>query len=316
MRRLILDFSKGLSMLYSFQFETTELDKWRTILVSDGMREYELVARKGHQKHVYMNLPVSRRPTLIFPTQGKYTELSFGGESYFTEEQARLNRNLDTSSGTPYISATRGKPRRAVVTFPHFKGQGGWPAPFSILNGEQLELDDCLYLSFQDPYFNLGSYLLSDNHGNDPKPGVVQAIRKELAAHGLTEDSLTILGSSKGAATSVMVSEYFERNNLIVCSLSTNLDVPIRQSKYNHIGVALDFFGVSYPSTISLLLSEAEKKRTHWFYSLNDFASNQGNETKQARHLTKHACESGHSNVLSDNLPLIGQVIDSFSPHD
>lgn len=298
-------------MLYSFQLETKELDEWMTITVNDGLREYKLTARAGHSRHVYTNLPVSARPQLTIPCAGTVTELSYGHDSYMRAEQKQANRTL-INRGTPYMRSVKGTPRRAVVTFAHFKGHGGWASPYPVFNGEKLELNDCLYLSFQDPYFHLGSYLLSDNYGNDPKPGVVQAIRDELSIFGLDESAATLLGASKGAATALMVSERLSGNQLVLCSLSTDLDFPVRKSRYAHIGVALDFYGVTYPKIIDLLLSEASSKDTHWFYSVGDDAANRGNESRIAPFLTKYASESEHARVIVDNLPRIASIVDSF----
>lgn len=296
-------------MLYSFRLVSDELKNWHTVRLNDGRRIYELIARPGQSEHVYMNLPVSRRPKIEVPFPCTVEELSFGESEYMSPEQTHLNTALDSETGIPFRRGARGVPRHLVVSFPHFKGQGGWPAPYTVLNAESVDINNCAFLSFQDPHFHLGSYLLSDNHGHDPKPTVERIIRNELERFSLDDSSLTILGASKGAATAVMMSEYFTAKQLIVCSLSTNLDIPIRKSRYSHIGVALDYYGVSYPDMMECLLAEAAKKETHWFYAVGDHASNQGNESATADRLTSYPVESGHSQVLGESMTTINRII-------
>ena|GEM_PF-4668327 len=295
-------------MLYSFQVEGDMQEKMHSIYVDDGFRTYRLIARAEHTMHVYTNLPVSKRPRLTLPFPASVSELSCGPDSYMSSEQKEKNGSL-IGHDTPYLKSVRGNPKRAVITFPHYKGHGGWPAPFPVFDGEKLGLDDCLYLSFQDPYFHLGSYLLSDNFGADPKPGVLNSIRGELKSYGLKESDVSLFGASKGAATALMVSEYLEGNQLVVCSLSTDLDVPIRKSLYSHLGTALDYYGITYPSTIDLLLSEAEKKDVHWFYSIGDDAANCGNEVREARYLSKYPSPVEHARVAVTNLPKIADLV-------
>lgn len=302
-------------MLFSFQIETEELHKWYAIYVNDGDREYKLMARQGHTRHLYMNIPVSRKPTVKIPIPASYSELSYSYAPFISKEQEQLNRGLVNNGTTPFKRVIRGTPKHMVVTLPHFKGQGGWPAPYAVLDGSKLDLDNCLYLSFQDPYFHLGSYLLSDNQGHDPKPGIVATIRDELSLYGISEESLTILGASKGASAALMISEYFTANQLIVCSLSTDLDFPIRKSQYSHIGVALDYYGVKYPNTMELLLSEAATKDTHWFYAVGDDSANRGNETKSAARLSKYPCEVDHAQVVSTNYGRISEIIATRQLH-
>ena len=296
-------------LLYSFLVATRPLKRNVQVRVEDGTQSYVFIARAGHSRHYYTNIPVAFKPTLNVPFPHKMTELAFGEDLYVTEEQRLLNVGMTSFKNVSYRVSVRGFPRRAVVTFPHYKGVGGWPAPYALLDGSRLELEDTLYISFQDPYWTMGTYFLSDSYGSDPVPAAEEAIRQQLTKHGLTSDKCTFLGSSKGANIAALVSSRFSDGRLVLCAYSTDLEYRIRNTHYSHLGTMLDRFAISIPDTLEILTNEASAKETHWFYSIGDDLANRGNENIEVEYLTSHPCAQSHSRVMLDNWDSIRSLI-------
>lgn len=296
-------------MLYSFELRTANLKRNEYVHVVDGHRNYRFVARGGHKRHVYTNIVVQNRPIIKVGFDHIFTELSIGGGVFLTDEQFRLNQGLARDRSVTYRVSVRGTPKRAIVTFPHYKGVGGWPAPYAILDSRKFDLDDTLYVSFQEPYFTMGSYFLSDNYGNDPAPIAASVIARLLQSHSLTAREATFLGSSKGANIAAAVSKYFDYNQLILCAYSTDLEYRILNTDYIHLATSLENFSIGFPDTLALLKEESNRKETHWFYSVEDQLANRGNEGLKARRLTSHPCSEEHSEVVTGQWDNIRELI-------
>lgn len=297
-------------MLYSFELTTAKLTRDCYVVVTEGDRSFKLVARKGESRHVYTNIPTDGVPTITIDVQNQLKELAFGTESYATPEQLALDTDLLRLDGVRYKRATTGDaPRHAIITFPHFKGHGGFAAPYAIFDGGKFAFDDTLYLSFQDSFLTAGTYFLSDNFGQDVMPAAVEAIRAELASYGIDPSATTFVGSSKGSNTAAMASSHFEGNQLIVCSYATELEHFVKNTDYAHLADSLNHFGKVFPDSLELLFGQAAKKDVHWFYSLHDEVSNRGYETEDMPHLNKYACQEGHSQVLPGNWDSIRGLI-------
>lgn len=245
--------------------------------------------------------------TLPFPS--RIQVLAFGETSYVTNEQLERNEGMLFDGSIYFRRTVKGVPKRAVVSFAHFGGHAGFQAPYSVLDASKIGLDNTLYLSLQDPFFIQGSYLLSDNFGNDPKPRIAKTISNELKAFGLTAAETTFLGSSKGAATALIMAQVFPPKTLLLCSLTTDLNGPIRNSRYSHLGVALDYYGVGYPDTAELLFATAESKDVHWLYSTKDATSTRGNEKKSAAKLHKYAFDQSHGEIIGNNFEFMAKII-------
>lgn len=296
-------------MLFSFEFITDKLDKTHDLVVSDGQHTYTLTVRARRPRHVFTNIPVLRRPTITLPAAGQFTELSYNEHPYMTEEQRERNRGMLFDGETFYRRTVKGIPKRAVVSFAHFGGHAGFPAPYSLLDASKVGLDDTLYLSFQDPFFVQGSYLLSNNVGQDPKPQIAATIAQEIEAFGISADDVTFFGSSKGAATALIMGQVFPAGRFVLCSLTTDLTQPIRNSRYSHLGQALDFYGVPYPDTAELLFSTAQDREVQWLYSTRDPESTRGNEKRDAPHLVKRPFNLAHGEVVGQNFDLIADIV-------
>lgn len=297
------------NVLYSFELKTSLLPNDFRVEVVDGSRLFHFVARKGSNRHVYANIPVSNVPQIRFNTWYEVTTLASGNAVFHTAEQQRMDVGLEAVGPLRYKKEVRGVPTSAVITFPHFKGHGGFPAPYTLLDGAQYDFDDTLYLSFQDSFLTAGSYFLCGNHGEDPMDDVVRTIKTELARYGIDESATTFLGSSKGANSAALASSHFAGNELIVCAYATDLEHFLKSTDYAYLADYLGFMGKDIPDYDALLFGQAAEKDVHWLYSTIDEVSNRGNETRTAQHLSKHACPQAHPDVIGSNKGLLLQLL-------
>lgn len=296
-------------MLYSFLLKTDPLPQNAYVLVVDGDCTYRFVAREGHKQHYYTNILVDGPPRILFGPQHDFHQLAAGGKVYLTPAQAKLNASLAKDRNVTYRVSTRGTPRRAIVTFPHYKGVGGWQAPYAILDGRKLDLDDTLYISFQEPYLTMGSYYLSDNSGGDPVPTAVSVIRRILEKYGLDDNHVTFLGSSKGANIAAMVSQHFEDNQLILCSYSNDIEYRVRNTDYSHLAMTLDRLDIGFPDSLEILRNESNRKETHWFFAIGDHLAIQGQEDLTASNLRVYPSTESHSRVITGKWNSIRELI-------
>lgn len=306
---ILIGKQEGYVMLFSFELITKDLKKNSLIKVKDGNRSICFLARAGQDRHVFANIPVSGTPSVSADIDSSINVLSMGESSYMTPEQVELNRSIVSYKNTNYTLTSKGTPVRAVVTFAHYKGFGGWVNPYTMLNGVTLGLKDTLYISFQDPYLTSGSYFLVDNFGEDPIPAAAEIISELLKLHNIPEERTTFLGSSKGANIAAMVSRMFDKNQLILCAYSMDLEYRIRSTPYVHLASALDYFAVGFPDAKHIFEEEINKKETHWFYSRGDNLANRGCESIEGSFLTTYATNSGHSDVVGDHWSDIGNLI-------
>lgn len=297
-------------MFYSFRLITPPLEKQTPFKVHDGERTMTYFAGRNATEHYYCNLLLDSKPTIDFPGEYEVEELSSSNEPYFTPVQIQLNKSLSTDEGLNYRVEVRGTPRRAIISGPQYAGDSGPAAPYAMLRAERFDLDDTLYISFQDPFFSHGSYLLSDNYGKNPLPKAVSIIKESLKKHGLTSEQATFVGASKGANIAAMLSQHFSDNQLIVCAYAMDLEYWIRNTGMAHIGMTLDSLNVDIPDSLSLLQKEADTKETHWFYSQNDPKSNRGlEETFTAKKLKKYSCPEAHGAILLERWEEIKKLI-------
>ncbi|PCC37223.1 hypothetical protein CIK74_01810 [Glutamicibacter sp. BW77] len=301
-------------MLFSFEMSTKKLEMNQAIVVNDGGREIHFLARKGDNQHIFTNVPVTAMPIVSMALPHTLTVLSVGADKYVTPLQERLDANACNENNVRYRIGVQGKPKRAVITFAHYKGFGGWPAPYTVLDATKLALADTLYISVQDPYFTAGSYFISDDYGNDPVPAIVAVISRTLEEYGLSSSDVTILGSSKGANIAGLVSQFFEDNQLILCAYSMDIEYRVRNTPFRHLASALDFLGVSFPDALSVFQKEARRKETHWFYAIRDDLANQGQEYMTADQLTTYPSQASHSNVIVEHWDEIRTLIDRRHP--
>lgn len=203
-------------------------------------------------------------------------------------------------------------PKHAIITIPHLKRRGGPNAPYPILDGARFDLEDTVYISFQDTYLSFDSYFLTDNYGGNPVPTAADVVNRILNQYGLDDSNATLVGSSKGANIVASVSRHFDNTQLIVCTYSTDLEYRIRNSHYSHLATALNYFGLEFPDSLDILANEGTRKETHWFYSVEDHLANMGNEGVDYPRLHKYACDVDHSNVIVDNWNRIKGLICSF----
>lgn len=297
-------------MLFSFELVTSLLQKDSIVLVIDGSRTYEFVARQGLNRHYYTNIPVTATPTIQFNSWCEVKVLSESENFFQTTQQAAMNIGLITHGLAKYKKEVRGVPTSALITFPHFKGPGGHSAPYTLLDGAQYGFEDTLYLSFQDTYLTSGSYFLSGNHGEYPISDVVKAIDEELKRHGIQASEATFLGSSKGSNSAALASSYFSDNELIVCAYATDLGHFLENTSYAYLAEQLRFFGTEIPGYDALLFDQAAHKDVHWFYSTSDEVSNRGNDSRDSDRLTKYASSEPHSKVLSASREQILGLLD------
>lgn len=289
--------------------ETAPLQQNEYVTVTDTDKVHRFVARSGQHRHFYTNIPVDAVPHVSFNLDHKFHQLAAGGSVYLTQKQGALNKGLARDRNVTYRISVEGKPNHAIVTFPHYKGVGGWETPYGILDGRKFELENTLVISFQEPYFSMGSYFLSDNYGGDPVPTAVQVIKRSLAKYGLSDHSATFIGSSKGANIAALVSQHFDRNQLILCAYSTDVEYRVRNTDYSHLAVALDRFKIPFPEALEILKSEGYRKETHWFYSIGDDLANRGQEHTTAPQLTTYACTESHSDVILGQWSTIRDLI-------
>lgn len=285
-------------MLYSFQLNTAPLESARPVFLDDGDRSYKFFMGKNETQHLYTNIPVNGAPVVRYDSDHTLTELSLADEIYMTEDQIDSNQSLTNDRNVSYRITVAGTPRQAIVTFPAYRGDRGWSAPYGVLRAERFQMDNTLYISFQDPYFTAGSYFLSDNFGNDPLPTAVEVIKETLENFSLSGEDTTFVGASKGANIAALVSRYFENNQLILCNYAVDIGHWVKNTGLSHLDVALKFYDRTYPDALSILRSESSQKETHWLYSIGDDIANKGSEQLVGRHLTTYASSEPHGTVL------------------
>lgn len=302
-------------MLYSFKVFTEPLaDFTRFILESSG-RLYPFVMAKGDREHYYLNVPMQERPVLYGPGPQVREELSFGKDPFTTLEQEDYddNQQLTSEGDVKFRVVVRGEPTHAIVMFPPYRGNRGFAAPYGVVAAEKFGFDDCLYISFQDPYFANGSYMLATNSGLDPRQQIVGIIRKYLASYSLSDSEVTMIGSSKGANIAALISPYFDDNQLILSGYATDIRGWVAHNGQASLISSLDYYGIDFPDALSLLRFEGSRKETHWFYSVGDDLANGGHEDLSEPNLLSYACQEPHGTLFRDRWDqfevLIGQRI-------
>jgi hypothetical protein len=278
----------------------------------DGDRKIRLPLGRNQTQHFYGNVVVRERPALLFKDTFNFTEHSFGDTAYFHPDQIAANTNLETEGNVSFKVVYHDTPRRAVITFPQHRGFGGWKAPYSVFHGEKLGIEDCLYISFQEPYLTSGSYFLSDNEGKDPVPNALNIIRRELDKHALAEDNVTLIGASKGANIAAMISQHLNGNQLILGNYSMDLNYRLRNNFLSYLAQTLDLLEIGIPDALDILSQESTAKETHWLYSIGDDLANRGHETLRRPQLNTYACEAPHGEVLRRNWDFIKSLIERY----
>lgn len=301
-------------MLFSFQVDTKPLQDFKRIYLRDGDRNYKFVMGKGESRHIYTNIPVEHFPTVEYDDGCSFTVLSANNDTFITQDQLELNKTLVSEKNVSYRVSSRGTPKHAVISFPAYRGNRGWAAPYGVLRGERFDLDDTLYISFQDPYLTAGSYFLSDSYGNDPVPAAVEVISRTLAKHSLTPEQSTFVGASKGSNIAALVSRHFDGNQLILCNYSVDIQCRIHRTGMSHLETALSYFGIEYPDAFEILDQEASRKEPHWLYSVGDDISNKGMETFTAEYLTTYASEEPHGTMFLAEWDTVQQLVEARHP--
>lgn len=297
-------------MLFSFQINTDPLVNFKRIYLHDGERTSKFVMGKGEAQHIYTNIPVSGFPTVEYDEGCSFTVLSASDDVFMTPDQIARNKSLISEKNVSYRVSSRGTPQHAIISFPAYRGDRGWAAPYGVLRAERFDLDDTLYISFQDPYLTAGSYFLSDSYGNDPVPAAVEVISRTLAEYSLTADRATFMGASKGSNIAALVSQHFEGNQLVLCNYSVDIQYRIHRTGMSHLETALDYFGIEYPDAFEILAREASRKETHWLYSIGDDISNKGMETYTAEYLTTYASEEPHGKLFLAEWDIVQKVVE------
>lgn len=253
-------------MLFSFKITTNTLARNTSVIVQDGDVEYSFIARKGQNEHFYTNIPVKNVPRVKFAPSHTLEQLSAGGHSFLTERQKKANRGVINDRHVRYQVSVKGIPKRAIVTFPTDKGSGGWEIPYSLLAADSIDVDNAVYISFQDSYLTAGSYFLSDNYGNSPLKTVGEIITQTLDKYEISKSESYFLGSGKGANTATIVSSAFESNKLILLGYQLDLESWIEKSHLAYLLISLNNFGIRIPNAMNLLQEESWKKETHYFF--------------------------------------------------
>lgn len=287
-------------MLYSFALCTEPLKDFTKFKLTDDTRDYGFVMGQGDSQHYYFNIPVERRPTVICDVPFTLNELSWGNSEFESDLQRSISEPLTVYGSVRYRVRVNGTPTHAVVMFPPYRGNRGFEAPYGVVPAEKFAFDDCLFISFQDPYFANGSYMLSDNRGGDPVPEAVAAINREIQRFGLTGADVTLIGSSKGANIAALISECLDGNQLILSGYATDLPRWVAHNGQASLIPALDYFGKSLPDALAVLEREAQRKEVHWFYSVGDDIANCGNEGLQAPTLSTYPCPEPHGSLFRD----------------
>lgn len=297
---------------YSFEISTAELSRNTYLVLRDDDRKLMLPVQKNQTQHLYGNVVTRNRPEVYFEDQFELTEHAFGDDVFIHPNQVKRNAELSSEDTISYKVRCQGTPRRAVITFPQHPGFGGWLAPYPIFHAEKLAIDDCLYISFQDPYLTSGSYFLVDNAGHDPMPQALGIIRRELERYGLREENTTLLGSSKGANIAALASQHLTGNQLILCNYSTELDYRLRNNFLSYLAETLDILEVKIPDALEILSREAECKETHWLYTVGDNLANRGHEDLTGPKLSTYASSNRHGDVLRGNWDFIKELITNY----
>lgn len=224
--------------MLSIRLKTGRSDRGRYLALQDGSYKHDFVLLKGLETHYFTNIPVKSMPEVVWGPKEHVEVLSFGQSPYCPPAQKELDRKLTSSLGVKYLRSIIGVPNKAVVTFPHFPGPGGWEKPYPVLNGEKhFPFEDCLYLSFQDGYFSAGSYMLVDNEGRTLGPRLEDTIREELNKWKILDKRVSFIGGSKGASIAVLQSERFYSSLLFACAPQMEISSylkKIRVSKFGH----------------------------------------------------------------------------------
>lgn len=281
-------------MLYSFVARTPPLKNYSFLYVLDQDRSYRFVLCKGETDHYFTNVPVGAQPQIKYDGMFELETLSLGDFDYQTPEQRNLNQTMTQKNGISYRVSVQGDPNYAIVQFPAYRGDRGWITPYGVNDASRFDLQNTLYISFQDPYFSAGSYFLSDNYGNNPLPAAISLIDNELNKYEIPESSMTLIGSSKGANIAAIASQFFSDNQLILSGYAMDLKAWITHGGQAHLDSALDYYGIEYPDAGRIFRDESEIKETHWFYSKSDAIANQGMEQYQATNLTSYASDEPH----------------------
>lgn len=272
---------------YSYCIETNKLDSNISFELRSGETKYKLILLKNSVRHYYLNIPSAQQPEFVLPYSVSNASINLlnssargGGGGYLTNEQIDLNKDLQQEGSIFYRLKEVGKPQLLIILFPHFKGPGGYAAPYSVLDGSNFSLTDVAYLSFQDCYLTQGSYMLIDNQGQQLDNKIVNIIKKYQQKLGLTESNLVFLGSSKGANIAIRISHYFQKNHLIACVPAMNLSLFLEKSAYSFVGNQLQ---LTYPAYKEFDYADSFKeqskvKKCLWLYSDEDEICNYGNE--------------------------------------
>jgi len=270
---------------YSYCIETNRLDSNISFELRSGETKYKLILLKSSVRHYYLNIPSAQQPEFVFPYSVSNASINLLNSSarrggYLTNEQIDLNKDLQQEGSIFYRLKEVGKPQLLIILFPHFKGPGGYAAPYSVLDGSNFSLTDVAYLSFQDCYLTQGSYVLIDNQGQQLDNKIVNIIKKCQQKLDLTESNLVFLGSSKGANIAIRISHYFQNNHLIACVPAMNLSLFLEKSAYSFVGNQLQ---LTYPAYKEFDYADSFKeqskvKKCLWLYSDEDEICNYGNE--------------------------------------
>ncbi|MGP5704064.1 hypothetical protein [Glutamicibacter arilaitensis] len=297
-------------MLYSFKLTTEPLVKNTVLTVADGEEKYDFIARKGQRKHFYTNIPLSNVPTIEFEPDHTFEQLSAGGQLFLTESQTSANRGIIRDRNVRYQVSVKGHPKRAIITFPAGKGAGGWEIPYPILSANSIDVDNAVYISFQDSYLTAGSYFICDNYGNSPSDTVQDIILRTLDKYRVPRERSYFLGSGKGANTAVIISSGFESNKLILLGYQLDLAKWIKSSHHAHLAKSLRRFGIPIPDAEKLLQEEAWRKETHYF-SESDTVSEFGDSNLPFDTPNLYFQSSKHSvsEMLNQELDLIKEII-------
>lgn len=299
-----------MTQLYFIEIHThTPLEKNSFLTVEDGVQTLLMPVRKGHSQHYFGNLPLYQKPCLSLDQGFQINLLESSTHPRLSAEQKRRNEGLTSECGIVYKAHSKGVPRRAVIAFPQHRGFGGWATPYPILSAEKFELNNTLYISFQDPYLSSGSYFLSDNYGASPVSRVIDIIRRYLTLYGLRDSQCTFIGSSKGANIAAMISQHFSDNQLLLFAYSTDLVFRFQNNFLRHLLSTFRAFNVEIPDALDILRQEATRKETHWFFSIGDTLANRGCEGIKEKHLRTYGSLETHGNVLRGNWDLARSLI-------
>lgn len=268
----------------------------------------------------YRNIVVTARDesrfSLNLPTTFK---IAFSSGQFSTPQQDKYDKTYGVQQHGRVFYSMRGNtknPKRIIVTFPGF-GPSTTRISYAVSYMKQLtdaELQDTLFVAFQDRYSVSGTYMLLDSAGREIRSEIEAVIAGFLSQYGLTDDKMLIFGASKGASTALVYADKFPKARLLVAVPQMNL--PYYFSKpffYDNLYQFDAFHRIAQP--VEYLRRYLDEGRSiDYFYTTNDELSNCSTieYAEGLPNLRKYRFDGVHGAVARDALPTMLGIMRRF----